>query len=454
MHPGQLMAASPMQSDRWAFEREVGRGGQAVTWLGRDRQTGEQVAIKVLSMRRAADWKGLELFQREAAVLEQLDHRAIPRYLDAFEVVSDTDVQFALVQEFVEGKTLEQVWQEHEGHPVFSERKTIRFLREMLEVLIYLHEHTPPVVHRDIKPGNVFERPDGSFALVDFGAVQAVVPATMGGSTFIGTSGYMAPEQLMGRAEPRSDLFSLGATAIQLLSGFHPGDLAVRGMAIEFDEVVRVSDALRNTLHRLVAPTPAARFTSAREALKSLPRGATPTKALARKGYAPAYAHASLEVAPDQASFTFHVQGVHPWKYIATITWTTAVIFALGFGKTTWPVWLLPALSVLVLLAIGSTLFARATPVLVLTSDAWRLENRRRLAPNLAEHGRSSSLEVEIERRTVAMSFHQKENIPILILRDGVDEQIVIAGDQQTSDKELARLVNVIRELRDQMVPE
>src|SRR6185295_6373321 len=113
-----------------------------------------------------------------------------------------------------------------------------RLLGDAGEVLDYLHGRVPPVIHRDIKPSNVIRRPDGSFALVDFGSVRDSLKPE-GGSTVVGTFGYMAPEQFQGRALPASDVYGVGATLIALVSGLEPEDLPHRGLAVDVEAALR-----------------------------------------------------------------------------------------------------------------------------------------------------------------------------------------------------------------------
>jgi len=105
-------------------------------------------------------------------------------------------------------------------------------LRDAESALSYLHSRVPPIIHRDLKPGNVIRRADGSFAFVDFGSVRDQLKPE-GGSTVVGTFGYMAPEQFQGRALPGSDVYAIAATALALITGREPEDLPHRGLAID-----------------------------------------------------------------------------------------------------------------------------------------------------------------------------------------------------------------------------
>ncbi len=248
----------------------LGEGAQGRTYHAEDTQSpGGQVAIKELDFQQADSWKAIELFDREAQTLQFLNHPNIPAYIDAFhQTDGDGHERFFLVQEFVDGTDFESLIAA--GQTNFTEEEARDLLRQILEILVYLQERSPPVIHRDIKPSNLMRRPDGSVALIDFGAVQSVLPDAQGGSTIIGTSGYMPVEQLMGRAVPATDLYALGATMVHLLSGRHPADLPMRRMAIDFARHVHVSPRFRRYLEKMLQPDVEERFQTAREALDAL----------------------------------------------------------------------------------------------------------------------------------------------------------------------------------------
>ena len=260
-------------SDRYELVEKIGEGGQAVAWKAEDRQTTSTVVVKQLAFDDVPEWKAVELFEREAETLESLDHPQIPAYRDHGFERDETQgrSRFWLVQDFVDGEQLGEVL---EGGRIFEEGDVRRMLEELLEVVAYLHGHTPPVVHRDIKPTNIILREEEPLALVDFGAVQVVTPETAGGSTVIGTSGYVPVEQLMGRASPRSDVYAIGATAIHLSTRKHPAELDVERNRLQFRPDCHVSDELADLLERMVAPAAEDRFADAEAALDAL-RGGT-----------------------------------------------------------------------------------------------------------------------------------------------------------------------------------
>lgn len=264
--------------ERYELLEEIGRGGQARTYRARDAQTGSEVAVKELDLRRASDWKALELFEREAKVLRALSHPGIPRYIDAFNIDKSTntsadiadasgDARFFIVQEYVEGESLQA---KIERGDLLAEPEARALLEELFEILIYLHAHAPPVVHRDIKPANIMIRPSGRYALVDFGTVQEIVQGRAGGETVVGSSGFLPPEQLMGRAAPASDLYALGATVVYAMCGVHPVELPMRRIRLEFHDFLDCSHAFKAFLGRMLDPAIERRFSSAETARRRL----------------------------------------------------------------------------------------------------------------------------------------------------------------------------------------
>ncbi len=258
----------------------MGHGGQADTFLARDERapagTERVVVVKQfhLSKRAVSGWKPFELFEREVRTLKSLRHPGIPRFLDSFE--SEPGV-FNLVMERAPGATL------------WAYRKKVRFtdaelrdiLRKTLDILAYLHGLNPPVVHRDIKPTNLVRSTDGAVSLIDFGGVRDALRAD-GGSTMIGTFGYMAPEQLHGEASPATDLYGLGATLIALAGDVEPEKVPRSGLRMDLAaHLPQMEPRLRAALAAMTLPDPAERPKRAADVLAMLQ--APPPQALAAR---------------------------------------------------------------------------------------------------------------------------------------------------------------------------
>ncbi|MGF1479049.1 MAG: serine/threonine protein kinase [Cyanophyceae cyanobacterium] len=274
-------------SDRYEILQPLSNKGGRQTFLARELKTQspagglsggcfEQaqtlVVLKLLKFGQDFEWEHLKLFEREAKILQNLSHPAIPRYLDSFELDLPHCQGFALVQTYIEAKSLE----EHlKNGRTFSEAEVKQLAQALLEILIYLHGRSPAIVHRDLKPSNILltsrsGHQVGQVYLVDFGSVQSLVATEGGTMTVVGTYGYMPPEQFGGRAVPASDLYSLGATLIYLVTGAHPADLPHHNLQIQFRDRVSLHPSLVSWIERLTKPTVEERFNTAAQALEAL----------------------------------------------------------------------------------------------------------------------------------------------------------------------------------------
>ncbi|MEH2289945.1 serine/threonine protein kinase [Nostoc sp.] len=259
-------------SERYEVQQLLGKKAGRRTLLARDLQTQELVVIKLLSFGDDFEWDSLKLFEREAETLKSLSHPLIPQYLNYFEVNLPTIKGFALVQTYIPAQTLEQCLQTGRS---FTEAEVKQIAKALLEILVYLHRLYPPVIHRDIKPSNILlgERSGnnvGQVYLVDFGSVQTVLATESGTRTVVGTYGYMPPEQFGGRTVAASDLYSLGATLIYLVTGTHPADLPQKDFRIQFEQLANLSPSFSNWLKWMIEPSLERRLSSADQAMAAL----------------------------------------------------------------------------------------------------------------------------------------------------------------------------------------
>lgn len=234
---------------RYQVMDPLGEGGQGSTFRGIDRATNRDVAIKVLSLKKKRDWKAFDLFEREVKVLAALDHPALPKYIDSF--ASEETGDFFVVMTLVEGMPLSRHIEE--GRRLAPGRLR-QLLEDGLSILEYLHGLSPPVVHRDIKPANLLLSSDGRLSLVDFGGVRRATGAG-GGSTVIGTFGYMAPEQLHGGATQAVDIYALGATIAALHAGKEADELPHDGLRLDV-ESLELPEPLGDVVGKMVEPDP------------------------------------------------------------------------------------------------------------------------------------------------------------------------------------------------------
>ena len=260
--------------DRYELIEELGQGALGKTYLALDRQRSRRrVAIKELLPSRMKRWKDYDLFHRECQTLRHLSHAGIPSYVDDFVIESGAPGEPArlfLVQEFVEGRTLRDHLDEGE---TFGEEQVRNVAEQALEILRYLHGLNPPVIHRDIKPSNLMLDDRGRLVLVDFGAVREAVTAEGIGSTIVGTFGYMPPEQYAGKSTPGTDLFALGATLVELLSGRPPADLFEGIHSFRIPDDLPVTLGFERILLRMTDPELERRYDSAEAVLRDLKTG-------------------------------------------------------------------------------------------------------------------------------------------------------------------------------------
>lgn len=263
-----LIPVGTLFRGRYEVKSVLGTGGFCTTYLVIDRDAfSRSAALKELLPEREDDLKVQELFEREARTLSRLSHAGIPR-LEAF--FADGR-RYYLVEEYVAGKNLAEVLEERGPLP---ESEVVEIATQVLRILAYLHELTPPVVHRDIKPSNLMATADGTYRLIDFGAVREVLHATtqaIGHATTIGTPGYTPPEQHLGQAYPASDLYALGATLLHLRTGKHPLHWydAHEGRWV-YERQASLSPVFAGVLRKLLAESPSDRYQSAREALTAV----------------------------------------------------------------------------------------------------------------------------------------------------------------------------------------
>jgi hypothetical protein len=266
--------------NRYRVVRLLGSGGFGAVYLAEDIRLGRAVAIKEMdAFRLPPDERAQaeQLFEREARMLASLDHPGLTRIWDYFQI----DQRALLVMEYVPGQTLRELLQRN-GGPL-DEPFAIEAGLQLCAVLSYLHSRRPQVIFRDLKPANVMVVPPGDPAeppalrLIDFGIARLFKPEQTGDTLIIGTPGYAPPEQYgRSQTDQRSDIYSLGVTLHQLLSGQPPSSVPppplsgttpalaaaiARATAPEPDDRYQSADELRNDLlaiRRTVAPQTAA----------------------------------------------------------------------------------------------------------------------------------------------------------------------------------------------------
>ncbi len=271
------VAAKVTKLGSYELIQKLGEGGMGAVYKAKDIRTGEMVALKVLPRSKAKDKAFLKRFEQEARAAFELDHPNIVRGLD----IGEADGYHFLVMEYVDGKDVYSMLQE-KGR--FSESEALNVLRQMGDALEHIHgEH---LVHRDIKPENIILKADGTAKLADMGlAVDKEIHAkrriTKAGVA-MGTPFYLSPEQVQGEEEIdiRSDLYSLGATIYEMVTGKPPfeGETAAVVMLKHLHEQVpsphdidrQISIGFCHIIEKLMAKNPDDRYRTPAELVEDV----------------------------------------------------------------------------------------------------------------------------------------------------------------------------------------
>ena len=264
LKPGEILQG------RYRIERVLGTGGMSTVYLALDlrfAQVRRLCAVKEM-ISHIADPRMRALaqqsFEREAALLATLSHPAIPKIFDYF-IEGERSY---LVMEYIPGQDLESLLQQTGG--MLPVEEVVGWALQICDVLHYLHSHNPPIIFRDLKPSNIMVDAQGRVFLVDFGIAKLFQGGQRG--TMVGTEGYSPPEQYRGVADPRTDIYTLGATLHHLLTrqdprleppfSFHERPIRRANPA--------VPEALAQVIMRALEYDPDRRFQSALEMKQAL----------------------------------------------------------------------------------------------------------------------------------------------------------------------------------------
>ncbi len=204
------MCREVLYKNRYKLVRKLGEGGSSVVYMAVDTKSDQVVTIKMIKECAYQSDEVSAMSIDEAAVLERLNHPAIPGVVRVYED--------AFVLEYVPGNSLEK-YIRHKG--LLKEKEAVALGKELLEILAYLHERKEPVVYRDLKPANIMVKPDGHVALIDFGAARYFSAGDQADTVNLGTNGFAAPEQYgsLGQTDPRTDIYCFGRTLLQIMGG-------------------------------------------------------------------------------------------------------------------------------------------------------------------------------------------------------------------------------------------
>lgn len=257
-----LMMGTTLLDGRFQILKQLGSGGQGFAYLVEDAQREETLVLKEFILPIFVDLeerkRALKRFEDEARVLDTLDHPKIVKLFGFFV----EDHRAYLVLEHIDGENL----REHVGkHGTMKEEQAIEIAKQMAEILIYLHDLAPPLVHRDFTPDNLIINKEGQIKLIDFNVAQQTESSKTG--TVVGKQAYLPPEQFRGLATTRSDLYALGATLSFLVTGRDPEAISVSS---PMHEGAEVGEQFNSIIEKLTQPDELERLQSADQLLETL----------------------------------------------------------------------------------------------------------------------------------------------------------------------------------------
>ncbi|MEQ8168280.1 MAG: tetratricopeptide repeat protein [Candidatus Eremiobacterota bacterium] len=259
--PVEPLTSNHVIIERYRIEELIKSGGMGAVYKGHDLRLHKIIAIKELiklSMSPGERQEDIKRFEREASILANLHHKYLPRVIDYFTVEN----KYYLVMDFIEGQDLNTILCS-DGDPALPEDRVIPWIIQICEVMDYLHNQSPPIIYRDLKPSNIMALTgDKTIKLVDFGIARSIDPDYYTSNTIIGTLGYAPLEQYQGKAEIRSDIYALGATMHHLLTGKKPVPFDFKPLK---DINNKVSEKTNNIVMKALSTKPEDRFSSIKE---------------------------------------------------------------------------------------------------------------------------------------------------------------------------------------------
>ena len=251
---------------KYTIQSMIGQGGMSCVFLALHKRTNKFYAIKEIK-NKPYDKNHSKIFNSllaEANLVKSFYHPGIPRIVD----IINTADSCLIVMDYVEGHTLNKLLLES---GIQDESFVIDIAKQLADVLDHLHSRPDPIIYRDLKPANIMLQPDGKIKLVDFGTARQYKPNAIQDTVNLGTIGYAAPEQYggMGQTDPRTDIYALGVTLYNLVTGKNPAEppyeiLPIRQVNPE------LSFGLEYIIQKCTQKDPENRFQSAKEVLDAL----------------------------------------------------------------------------------------------------------------------------------------------------------------------------------------
>ena len=251
--------------DKYEVLTMIGEGGMSRVYLGRDQRLNKQWAIKEIKQTgdRSRDDMIAQSFVTEANLMKRVDHPMLPRIVD----IINHQGLILVVMDYIEGQSLSQILNELGAQ---SPEDVVEWGLSLCDAMNYMHSQSPPIIYRDMKPGNIMLRPDGTIRIIDFGTAreyhEAPGSALIDDTTVLGTRGYAAPEQFggFGQTDVRTDIYNIGATLHHLLTGVSPAEPPYEMVPIRQINA-NLSPGLEKVIAKCIQPNPDMRYQSCAE---------------------------------------------------------------------------------------------------------------------------------------------------------------------------------------------
>lgn len=251
--------------DKYEVLTPVDKGGMSVVYLVRDTHLNKNWALKEVRKDGQKDYEVVrQSLIRETDMLKKMSHPYLPRIVD----IIDREGVFYVVMDFIEGQTLQKVLEKYGAQ---SEENVIEWAIQICEVLNYLHNCNPKIIYRDMKPGNIMLKPEGSIVVIDFGIAREFKENNVADTVCLGTIGYAAPEQYgnLGQTDARTDIYGLGATLYHLVTGKSPAEKPYVMVPIRQINP-SLSKGLEEIILKCTQPDPEDRYQNAAELIYAL----------------------------------------------------------------------------------------------------------------------------------------------------------------------------------------
>lgn len=238
-----MLEIGSLVDGKYKILNKVGQGGMSVVYLAMNEKANKQWAVKEVRKDGVLDFESVKQgLVAETDILKKLSHPNLPSIID----VIDTEDSFIIIMDYIQGNSLNRALEEFGAQP---QELVITWAKQLCDVLGYLHSRTPAIIYRDMKPANIMLKPDGNITLIDFGTAREYKEKNLADTTCLGTVGYAAPEQFggMGQTDARTDIYCLGATLYNLVTGMNPCE-----PPYEIKPIRDINPALSSGLERII----------------------------------------------------------------------------------------------------------------------------------------------------------------------------------------------------------